>query len=409
MKNLERWRINLYVLWVTQIFSMIGFNIALPFTAYYFQEMGVTSLVKLNYYVGLSSTFPAITMAIFAPVWGIVADLHGRKLMIMRAMMAAAILLALLGLTDSVYVFLGLRLLQGIFTGTVGASMAFVSANTPEHRMSFALGFMTSSNFLGYAIGPVLGGVLAEIVGYKLCFVIGGALLFVGFLLVLILVKENPNTYGKVLREKKQADEEKPKLLNKYILLVLLMLLTARIARTVFAPFVALYVQERLGTIAGAAKYTGIINGVTGVATAVAALTFTRLGDKYDKFKLVMIFSIISLVISIFFIPKWPILIFAIIYGTYFLAAGSVEPILTSAASEVTDQSLRGQLFGTMSTVNSVAMIISPMIAASVSNAFSVSAILVLMPLLTVLQIIVLIISNRIRTSHTGEKKPVQQ
>ena len=396
MKTLERWRINLYVLWVTQICSMIGFNIALPFTAYYFQEMGVTSATQLNYYVGLSSTLPSITMAVFAPIWGIVADLHGRKLMILRAMLAASILIALLGMTDSVYVFLGLRLLQGIFTGTIGASMAFVSANTPENKMSFSLGFMTSSNFLGYALGPVLGGVLAEAVGYKGCFYAGAAVMFFGFLLVLLLVKENPNTYGKVLKEQRAAKgTKKPKLINKYIVLVLAILMTAKISRTLFSPFVALYVQERLGTITGAAKYTGIINGATGVSTAVAALTLTRLGDKYDKFKLVMIFSLISLGISIFFIPKWPLLVFAAIYGIYFLAAGSVEPLLTSAASEATDPALRGELFGMMTTVNSVALIISPMVAAAVSNTFSVSAILVFMPILTAVQIVVLIICKR--------------
>lgn len=156
---MERWKVNLYTLWVTQVFSLMGFGFCIPFVPFFLQDLGVSDPVQLSYYVGLSSTLPAATMAVAAPVWGIASDRYGRKMMIMRAMFFAAVLLALMGLSQSVFQFMVLRALQGVFTGTVTASMSFVSANTPENRISYALGLMTSSNFLGYSVGPFIGGM----------------------------------------------------------------------------------------------------------------------------------------------------------------------------------------------------------------------------------------------------------
>ena len=397
---MERWKINLYTLWVTQIFSLMGFGLVIPFIPFYFQELGVTG-AQLNFYVGLASTIPAATMAVAAPVWGMVSDRYGRKMMILRAMVAASIILVVMGFSPSVGFFLFMRALQGIFTGTITASMAFVSANTPENKMSFALGFMTSSNFLGYSIGPFLGGFLAEWMGYRACFICGGVIMTIGYVLVLLLVKEDKNTYGKRLKAQGEGKERKH-LLTKFVISALVLLFIARVTRTIFTPFIPLFVQERLGTLAGAAAYTGVLNGVTGVATAVAALTITRLGDRYDKFKLVFLLTLISLPVAALLIPNYLLFLFIAVYGVYFFIAGSVEPILTSAVSEETDPSMRGALFGIMGTVNSAAMMVSPMIGAAVSVRFSIHAILILVPIFTAVQVVILLVNRR-------KRQPVKQ
>lgn len=394
---MERWKINLYTIWVTQVFSLMGFGLAVPFIPYYLQELGVVGS-SLNFYVGLASTLPAAAMAISAPIWGAVSDIYGRKMMLMRAMVASTVILVFMGMANVVWLFMVLRALQGVFSGTITASMAFVSANTPENKMSFALGFMTSSNFLGYSIGPFIGGVLAEVIGYKACFVVGGIIMFVGFIMVLLLVKEDPNTYGQRLKDSdkyQKSEGEKVKLLTPFIISILLALFVTRLARTIFTPFIAIFVQESLGTLNGAATYTGIINGATGVATAIAAITITRLGDRYNKFNLAFVLTLISVPISILLVPKYALGIFVIVYSLYFFIAGSVEPILTSAASEATNYRKKGALFGILGTVNSVSMMISPMAGAGVSAKFGIHAILILMPIFTVIQLIILYINKK--------------
>lgn len=400
--KIEQWRVNLYTLWFTQICSMIGFNITIPFVAYFFQDLGVTNGAELNNLVGLSSTFPSLTMAIFSPIWGAVSDRYGRKMMLQRAMLFAAITLFAMGFSRSVAFFLVLRLVQGIFTGTITASMAFVSANTPENRMSYALGFMTSSNFLGYAIGPILGGFLVDYIGYKGCFLSGSLVMLIGLAVVTLVVKEDPKSYGpELVRRRKEAREqgESTSILTRFVVSTLVLLLIVRMARTVFSPYIALYVQDRLGSMEGASRYTGMINGAAGVATAISAMTLTRLGDKHDKFKMAFIFSGITLLTSLLLSRPWPLGVFALSYGLFYFFAGAVEPFITSAVSEKVDTSQRGQLFGLTGMINSAANIISPMIGAAVANRFSIVAILYLIPLMTLVQMLV------IRLSRPGSEK----
>lgn len=392
---MERWKINLYTLWGSQILSLMSFGFVMPFFPFYLQELGVTDPIQLSYYVGLSATLPAAAMAISAPVWGVVSDRYGRKMMILRAMFFAALILSSMGLVKSVWQFMVLRVFQGIFTGTITASMGFVSANTPENRMSYSLGLMTSSNFLGWSIGPFIGGLLAEAVGYKLCFFLGGALMSVGFFMVLFLVKEDKNTYGYRIRTEDEAKERRASVLTPYIVSIMVCLLAQRIARSVFAPFLALYVQESLGTITGAASYTGFINGTASFATAAAAFTITRWGDRKEKLKVALILSLASIPVIMLALPFNYLIVFAAFYTLFYFIAGGVEPILSSAASERTPAHMRGVLFGIMGTISSVGAMISPIMGSYVSVKFSVRAILVLIPIFTVIQSVCIYVAKK--------------
>lgn len=70
--------------------------------------------------MGLIQSLPAISMAIFAPIWGSLADNYGRKPMLLRAMFGGAIIVFLQGLVTAPWQLLVLRTIQGCITGTVG-------------------------------------------------------------------------------------------------------------------------------------------------------------------------------------------------------------------------------------------------------------------------------------------------
>ncbi len=433
---MERWKINLYTLWVTQVLALMSFGFGLPFLPFYIQELGITDPSSLNFYTGLASTIPAATMVISAPIWGLLADRYGRKLMLMRAMFAAIFIIGAMGLVANIGQLLVLRALQGIFTGTITASMAFVSANTPENKMSSALGFMTSSNFIGYSIGPVMGGIMAEQLGYRFCFLSGGALMIISLFLVGFLVKEDKNTFGprignnpiveerRRVQEVETMDEETmmsagqsipllsadkevvdktkggakkgtnyikgAKLLTPLIIMLLLLLFLNRMSRIIFTPFIPIFVQQSLNTISGAAAYTGIINGIIGVAGALAAVTLARLGDKYDKNRIVMLLSILSLPLAILLVLSNSLIVFIVMFGLFSFVVGGIEPILTSSASEHTSPAKRGMLFGFLGAVGNGAFMIAPLIGVYISVNFSIHAILYVIPFFMLIQIVLI-------------------
>ena len=208
---MEQWRKNLYTLVTTQICCMVGFGLFMPIIAFYFQEMGMEVGAKLDFAVSLANTLPAVGMAVSSPVWGVLSDRHGRKSMLVRACGCATVIMLLMGMVTSVGPFLVLRLLQGLFTGTITASMAFVSSNTPEEHMSSSLGLLSASNFIGYSIGPVIGGLLAEVIGYRSCFFLSSALMLFATIIVIKVTVEDPSTYGSALVEQRKLEKKRKK------------------------------------------------------------------------------------------------------------------------------------------------------------------------------------------------------
>ena len=73
------WKQNLAVIWLSQFISIIGFNFALPFAPYFIQELGVTDPVKVKLWVAVFAAATPLSLAVFSPVWGILADRYGRR------------------------------------------------------------------------------------------------------------------------------------------------------------------------------------------------------------------------------------------------------------------------------------------------------------------------------------------
>jgi DHA1 family multidrug resistance protein-like MFS transporter len=402
MKIMERWKINLYTLWVTQIISLTSFGLGLPFIPFYIQEMGVTDPDQIKLFTGILSTAPAVTMGLMSPIWGRLADKWGRKLMILRAMLFASVIIGGMGIVANVWQLVLLRGFQGLFTGTITAATAFVAANTPKNRLSYALGFMSSSTFIGYSIGPLIGGIFAETFGYRFSFFAGGGLMIVGFFLVLFLLVEDKSTIGGK-QEDAEADKDKVKLFTPLILYLLLVLFLHRVTRTVFSPYIPLFIQSSLDSTEGAAKLTGIINGVAGLATALAGLTISRLGDRLSKLKLATILIFISFCISLTLRYANSLYIFIGLYGILFFFLGGIEPIITSTTAEKTPSERRGELFGYQGLVGGLGWMISPMMGAYVSVNYSTKSILSLMPIFIFMIFIVLLKLNRSKPKSCDE------
>ena len=79
------WKRNLYVLTAAELVAVAGFSVVMPFMAYYVQDLGITDPERVKLWTGWLFSSHAITMALAAPIWGSLADRHGRKIMVERA------------------------------------------------------------------------------------------------------------------------------------------------------------------------------------------------------------------------------------------------------------------------------------------------------------------------------------
>ena len=177
------WRLTLYTTWTAQLCAMMAFSFVLPFIPFYVRELGVNGKA-LYLWSGALVTGCGLMMAAVAPLWGWVADRYGRKSMVQRAMFGAGIFLSAMSRVTNVRQLLALRMLQGGFTGTVSASVALVSTVLPANRLAFGLGLMQAAVSAGASLGPLFGGMMSERWGSRSSFLVTGALLFAGGLLV---------------------------------------------------------------------------------------------------------------------------------------------------------------------------------------------------------------------------------
>ncbi len=183
------WQRNLQVISVSNLLGALGFNLSWPFVPLMVRELGVHE--NLETWLGCMLLAFYIVSFIFNPIWGGIADFYGRKLMVLRSMGGMGCMLLLVGFAPTPMWFGCLFMLAGIFNGFTPAAVSLLLANTPPRRIGSVVSIAQTGGFLGQALGPVLGAMLATIVDHQrwLLWVSGGFLLS-GTLLVGFFVRE---------------------------------------------------------------------------------------------------------------------------------------------------------------------------------------------------------------------------
>ena len=354
-----RWRVTLPVMWVAQLCSIMGFSFVMPFMPFFVRELGVTEKM-IPVWAGLTGTGAGIAMSIMGPIWGFVADRHGRKLMVQRAMFGGSIVLALMGMTQNVYQLLALRILQGSITGTVPASVALVSSVVPKDRLGSSLGLMQMAVFMGGSIGPYIGGIVADRYGYRIPFGVTGALLFTGGILVLFGAKERFIPPSK--EERADSSPLRVLLRTPVILSLLGVFFTMNLSMSLVMPIFPLFVEQIVGTPQKAASETGILLAVTGVAAAFSALMAGRMSDRVGHKTMLAACTFLAALLSFphFFAQSVGQLVFLrILFG---LAAGGMVPAMNALVASTVPRANIGQAYGFTTTASALGWATGPAI-----------------------------------------------
>ena len=277
------WRRTLYALWVAQTLTIIGFSLRTPFLPFYVAELGATTFEQQALWAGAINAGGAAIMAITAPIWGTLADRYGRKLMVLRAMFAGSLTISLMALATSPWQLLALRFVEGAFTGTVAASTTLAASTVPKERLGYGLGLMQMAVFSGSAVGPLLGGVLADTLGYRVTFLLAGSMLFLGGWIVLLLVKEEFERPATGPSSRDAGLSTLHLLWQPALLAVIVGLLALRSASGALQPIVPLMVEQLARGSGAVNSLAGLSIGIAGLTSAVAAVVIGRAGGPDDS------------------------------------------------------------------------------------------------------------------------------
>ncbi|KAI0189900.1 major facilitator superfamily domain-containing protein [Astrocystis sublimbata] len=155
----------------------------------------VASLGSVAGYIWIGSAFILASTAT-TPLWGTVADIWGRKPIILAAI---AIFLGgslLCALAPSIDALIAGRVVQGLGSAGMGTMVNVIICDTFSVRdRGLYLGFTSLAHALGSAIGPLVGGALTEKADWRWCFWINlpiGGTVFI--ILFFFLKVANPGT-----------------------------------------------------------------------------------------------------------------------------------------------------------------------------------------------------------------------
>jgi DHA1 family multidrug resistance protein-like MFS transporter len=264
---------------------MMGFTFVFPFVPLFIQkELGIVSVREVALWAGAAGAATGIALAVSSPIWGAVADRHGRKPMVIRAMVGGGLTLAAIALVTNVQQFLVLRFVQGALSGTVAASTALVATEAPRDRVSQSLGVLQSSIFIGAAAGPLLGGIVSAAVGLRGSFAVGGALLVSAGLLVWHAVREN---FHRELVPARQPYGLRA--LGRPALALIVVLGLVQVGTTGAFPLLPLLVVTLTPANGASTSFlAGVLFGAAALAATAGALLYSRLTNRF-RFRQVLI------------------------------------------------------------------------------------------------------------------------
>ncbi|OIP91118.1 MAG: MFS transporter [Syntrophobacteraceae bacterium CG2_30_61_12] len=380
------WQRTLRIMFVAQLITAVGFSVMFPFLPLYVKDLGSSTGLSLDLLAGLVFSSQAFTMMLASPVWGTLADRYGRKLMVERAMFGGALVLLAMAFVRTAEELVLLRALQGLVTGTIGAANALVAATVPRERTGYAMGLLQVALGAGVALGPLLGGVVADRYGYRTAFYLTSVLLLVAGFMVLFGVKEAARPVrAETSATASVARRWRSILAAPGVMVTYLLRFVNQSGRVMFLPVLPLFIEQLMADAAVTNTFTGLVIGVAAASTTVSAVFLGRLGDRIGHAHILLVCSLAS---ALFYLLQslvtrgWQLLALQALAG---VAVGGLVPAISALLAHYTPPGDEGAVYGLDNSINSGARALAPMLGVSVGALLGLRATFVLAAVLYVL------------------------
>lgn len=361
------WRRNLWVVWFAEFTAVLGFSSVLPILPFYVQKLGVTDPDAVKFWSGAIFSAHAVTMAVMAPIWGSLADRYGRKPMVERAMFGGALAIGLMALARTPYQLILLRAFQGALSGTVAAATTLVASMAPRDQLGRSLGLLQMAVYMGSSFGPMMGGFVADTMGFQATFWITSGLLFLGGMGVFLWVREefSPPRTSHVQRLG-LIENFRVVLSSAALASVFGVRFLARTAGRLLAPILPLVIQS-LAPGGAAATLSGVVQGLNSAAGAAGAVVLGRLSDRWGERRVMLLCLLSSAVLHIpqYFVGN--VVSLALLHTLSGFAMGGTITALSATLAALAPAGRQGTVYGLESTVTSLANAIGPMVSTTLA------------------------------------------
>jgi len=157
-------------------------NIALPRLG---KELSLDAVL-----LGWVATAYLLSSAAFLVPFGRIADIHGRKKIFTCGIVIFTLSSLFSGMANSATMLISFRVLQGIGGAMLaGTAVALLTTVFPANERGKILGINVAATYIGLSLGPVLGGILTQRLGWRSIFFLSAFLGLVAIGIVLWKLK----------------------------------------------------------------------------------------------------------------------------------------------------------------------------------------------------------------------------
>ena len=176
------------ILVATMSVSVLGISILVPLLPIYASELGAT-----GFELGIVFAGFGISHAIFLPIVGKLSDRFGRKVFLCTSLSCLVpIFLSFIWAQNALHLII-IRCLQGIATTMhLPIAQAYLGDLTPAGEEGKWTGHFSAILLSSLGIGPLFGGLMADILGMNAAFIAMSSLTLIGLIATIIWLPEAP-------------------------------------------------------------------------------------------------------------------------------------------------------------------------------------------------------------------------
>ena len=340
----QYWRRNLIVCVFGCFTTIVAMTLLLPFLPLYVEQLGVSDHAAIAEWSGAAYGATFFTAALCAPMWGRLADLYGRKLMLIRASLGMAVAMSLIGMAQNVWQLVALRLLAGLLGGYASGSVVLVATQTPKSRSGWALGMLSSGVMAGSLAGPLIGGFLPPLIGIRSTFLAAGGVIFITFLATTFLIKEERRAPGARKSRPRggwAAVPVKGPLIAMMATGLLLML-----ANMSIEPIITVYVQTLVHDASQVTMIAGLVMSAAALGSILSASRLGKLADRVGHWNVIigcLLVSAVLLIPQAFVTSGWQLVALRFLMG---LSLGGLLPCIASVIRHSVPDGATGSMLG---------------------------------------------------------------
>ncbi|MEY1557652.1 TCR/Tet family MFS transporter [Yoonia sp. R2331] len=361
---MDKNRLPIIFILISVVLDSMGIGLIMPVMPDLIQEVGDFDLANAAIWGGILTTIFAVMQFLFGPTIGSLSDRFGRRPVLLISLAVMAFDYVLMAVAGTMTLLIIGRILGGITAATQSTAAAYMADISKPEEKAANFGLIGAAFGVGFVLGPLLGGVLAEF-GTRAPFWAAAILAAANFVFGYFIL---PETVTDKIRRPFSIRRANP--LGAFQHLSALPGLT-RLMAILFIYAVAFFVYPGVWAYYGAERFDwspgmiGLSLGIFGIGIAVVQgllmrPILSRIGER-NAVVLGLSIDVLAFVALGFVTNGWIALALTPLTALGSIAGPALQGIMSRAASD--DQ--QGELQGLIASINAVATIVAPLIVTS--------------------------------------------